>query len=114
VRNPALRKKEGVMKLKLSVFLGNVGSCSDRFCSTYGKPYSITELFARVATINPVGAGDAFIGGFLAAYDKFGTDNEKLYSWAAAASACTAQSKGLLWPPDMFNEILKRVSIEIE
>jgi tagatose 6-phosphate kinase len=66
-----------------------------------------------VEAINPVGAGDAFIGGFLAAYDKFGADTEKLYSWAAAASACTAQSEGLLWPPERFIETLERVSIGI-
>jgi tagatose 6-phosphate kinase len=67
-----------------------------------------------IEAVNPVGAGDAFIGGFLAAYDRFGNDRERLYSWAAAASACTAQSKGLIWPPDMFDEMLKRVSVEIK
>jgi tagatose 6-phosphate kinase len=65
-----------------------------------------------IEAISPVGAGDAFIGGFLAAYDRFGNDREKLYSWAAAASACTAQSKGLLWPIGKFDEIIKRVCIE--
>lgn len=34
-----------------SVFLGNVGSCIDRYCPAYGKNFSITELFDRVKTI---------------------------------------------------------------
>ncbi len=42
------------MKLKLSVFLGNAGSCSDRFCSAYGKPYSMEELFERVASVGGI------------------------------------------------------------
>ncbi len=36
---------------KYSVFLGNVGSCSDRYCGAYGRPYSIEELFQRAATV---------------------------------------------------------------
>jgi xylose isomerase len=47
-------KEVNFMKLKLSVFLGNAGSCSDRFCSAYGRPYSITELFDRVASVNGI------------------------------------------------------------
>ncbi len=39
------------MKRNYSVFLGNVGSCSDRYCAAYGKPYSIEELFQRAATV---------------------------------------------------------------
>lgn len=38
-------------KEKFGVILGNVGSCSDRFCSSYGKPYTVAELFERVAQI---------------------------------------------------------------
>lgn len=36
---------------KYSVFLGNVGSCSDRYCAAYGRKYSVEELFRRVASI---------------------------------------------------------------
>ena len=36
---------------KYSVFLGNVGSCLDRYCPAYGRDYSVSELFDRVATI---------------------------------------------------------------
>ena len=38
-------------KRKYSVFLGNVGSCSDRYCAAYGRKYSVKELFQRIATI---------------------------------------------------------------
>jgi tagatose 6-phosphate kinase len=78
------------------------------------KNHIIRARVTGVEAVNPVGSGDAFIGGFLTAYDRFGMDAHKLYSWSMAASACTAQSKGLLWPPDIFNEILKRVSIDIK
>lgn len=37
---------------KYSVFLGNVGSCSDRYCPAYGDPYTIRQLFERVGSIN--------------------------------------------------------------
>ena len=36
---------------KYSVFLGNLGSCSDRYCAAYGKPFSIEDLFQRAATV---------------------------------------------------------------
>ncbi|MFZ4779652.1 MAG: TIM barrel protein, partial [Terrimicrobiaceae bacterium] len=39
------------MKRKYSVFLGNVGSCSDRYCAAYGRTYSLPELFERAASI---------------------------------------------------------------
>ena len=39
------------MKRKYSVFLGNVGSCSDRYCAAYGRTYSLRELFERAASI---------------------------------------------------------------
>lgn len=39
------------MNTKYSVFLINVGSCSDRYCGAYGEKYSITQLFDRVASI---------------------------------------------------------------
>ncbi len=39
------------MKRNYSVFLGNVGTCFDRYCPSYAKPFSIEELFERVASI---------------------------------------------------------------
>jgi len=62
--------------------------------------------------VNAVGAGDAFIGGFLAAYDQFGHQKEVLCSWATAAGTCTARSPGLLWPRDQFERVLETLEIE--
>jgi xylose isomerase len=39
------------MNRKYSVFIFNVGSCFDRYCSAYGKPYNLDELFDRIASI---------------------------------------------------------------
>jgi xylose isomerase len=46
------------VKEKYSVFLGNVGSCSDRFCPAYGRDYTFGELFERVASIEGIDAVD--------------------------------------------------------
>jgi len=46
------------MNRKHSVFLGNVGSCFDRYCPAYGEAYSDRELFERVHTIPLVTAVD--------------------------------------------------------
>jgi xylose isomerase len=42
------------MKKKFSVFLGNVGSCYDRFCRAYGPDFTIAELFERVKSIDSI------------------------------------------------------------
>lgn len=39
------------MKRKYSVFLHNVGSCSDRYCPVYASPFSTRELIERAASI---------------------------------------------------------------
>jgi xylose isomerase len=39
------------MKKKFSVFLSNVGACSDRYCAQYAPPFSVRELFQRAAAI---------------------------------------------------------------
>ena len=44
--------------LKYSVFLGNVGSCFDRYCTEYAKPFSLEELFERAASIEKLDAVD--------------------------------------------------------
>ncbi len=46
------------MKLKYSVFLGNVGHCFDRYCPEYSKPFSLEELFERAASIPQLDAVD--------------------------------------------------------
>lgn len=46
------------MERNYSVFLGNVGSCMDRYCPEYAKPFSIEELFDRVKTIPLLSAVD--------------------------------------------------------
>ncbi len=46
---------------KYSVFLGNVGSCSDRFCKAYGRPYTPEELFDRVASIEGITGVDLVV-----------------------------------------------------
>lgn len=45
-------------KRKYSVFIDNVGSCSDRYCSAYGKYFSIEEKFERAASIPLLSAVD--------------------------------------------------------
>jgi len=40
------------MKRKYSVFLGNVGTCFDRYCPSYAKSFTTKELFDRVASID--------------------------------------------------------------
>lgn len=46
------------MKLKYSVFLGNVGHCFDRYCPEYSKPFTLEELFDRAAAIPQLDAVD--------------------------------------------------------
>lgn len=45
-------------KRKYSVFIDNVGSCNDRYCSSYGRKYSIEEKFERVKSIPLLSAVD--------------------------------------------------------
>ena len=46
------------MKLKYSVFLGNVGHCFDRYCPEYSTPFTTAELFRRAAEIPQLDAVD--------------------------------------------------------
>jgi len=39
---------------KMSVILANVGSTSDRYCSSYADPYTIEQMFDRVKSIKGV------------------------------------------------------------
>lgn len=49
------------LKNRLSVILGNVGSCSDRYCPAYDRTYSVEEMFERAASIEGV-RGIEFVG----------------------------------------------------
>jgi 1-phosphofructokinase family hexose kinase len=62
--------------------------------------------------VNPVGAGDAFVGGFSAAYDRFGDDRKQLFRWASAAGTASARSAGLLFSPDTFEKAMAALVIE--
>ncbi len=46
------------MKLKYSVFLGNVGNCFDRYCAEYSAPFTMEELFDRATSIGKLSAVD--------------------------------------------------------
>ena len=46
------------MRRKYSVFLGNAGTCLDRYCPEYAKPFTTAELFERVAGIPLVSGVD--------------------------------------------------------
>lgn len=46
------------MNRKYSVFIFNVASCADRYCSAYGRPYSMAEMFDRVRSIPQLSAVD--------------------------------------------------------
>ncbi len=65
-----------------------------------------------VKAVNPVGAGDAFVGGFASALDRFGEKDETPFSWAAAAGTAAAASKGLLFSTDMFYRIKENLIVE--
>ncbi len=62
--------------------------------------------------VNPVGAGDAFIGGYMAAFSRFGDDPMSSFRWALAASACTARATGITWPPGEFDDALRTIELE--
>ena len=44
--------------MKYSVFIFNVASCSDRYCSAYGREFSMEEMFDRVKSIDEISAVD--------------------------------------------------------
>ncbi len=46
------------MDIKYSVFISNVASCNDRYCSAYGREFSIEEMFQRVRSIQSISAVD--------------------------------------------------------
>lgn len=49
------------MGYRFSVFLGDVGSCFDRYCRAYGKPFKIEELFSRVASVEGITGVDLVV-----------------------------------------------------
>jgi xylose isomerase len=46
------------MEPRYSVFLANVGHCSDRYCPQYSEPFSVEELFARASSIDRLSGVD--------------------------------------------------------
>lgn len=49
-----------------SVFIDNVGSCNDRYCGAYGRPFTIEEKFDRVKSIPLLSAVDIVLSpGFI-------------------------------------------------
>ncbi len=46
------------MNRKYSVFIFNVASCNDRYCSAYGREFSMEEMFDRVKSIEKLTAVD--------------------------------------------------------
>ncbi len=46
------------MKRNYSVFIFNVASCNDRYCSAYGKEFTMEEMFDRVKSIKELSAVD--------------------------------------------------------
>lgn len=76
----------------------------------FTKENTVCVSCREKSKINPVGAGDAFVGGLAAAFDRFGMNKERLYAWAVAAGAATAGSTGLIWHKSMFEKLLRRLS----
>lgn len=46
---------------KYSVFIDNLGSCNDRYCGAYGRPFSIEEKFDRARSIDLLTAVDVVL-----------------------------------------------------
>lgn len=62
--------------------------------------------------VNPICAGDAFVGGFMAAYDQFPESTLECFRWAVAAGTATASVEGLLWERQAFDRFLRRVEVQ--
>ncbi len=58
------------MERKYSVFIFNVASCCDRYCSAYGREFSMEEMFDRVKSIEKLSAVDLVMN------DMFKNDKE--------------------------------------
>lgn len=64
-----------------------------------------------VRALNPVCAGDAFVGGFLACWDRKPGSIVDGFKWALAAGSATASVKGLMWERRLFDDLLERVVV---
>ncbi len=73
------------------------------------RQYAVRPGGARA--VNPVGAGDAFVGGLASALDRFGAEEKTLFSWAVAAGSAAAESRGLLFSVGRFEEIREGLSV---
>ena len=81
--------------------------------AVFFSPGRTVRIKAGVSeAVNPVGAGDSFVGGFSAAYDRFGDVREHLFRWAAAAGTASARSAGLIFSHDDFEKAMGSLVIE--
>jgi tagatose 6-phosphate kinase len=81
--------------------------------SLFITAYRAVRITARAPeAVNPVGAGDAFVGGFAAAYDRFGNEPDRLFRRAAAAGTACAGTAGLLFSPEAFEAAAESLAIE--
>jgi 1-phosphofructokinase family hexose kinase len=91
---------------------GNVAlTLGERGAILFTKGGAVAAKAAAVKGTNPIGAGDAFVGGFAAATDADLPEPE-CFRWAVAAATCTASSPGLLWERSYFDSILRGVALE--
>lgn len=66
----------------------------------------------RGPAVNPVGAGDAFVAGLAASFDKTGRWDHTAFSHAVAAGTACARSRELLWHDDRIEDIMAEISIQ--
>ncbi len=98
----ALRSLLGVVP-HIALTMGGEGAILlDRHGCTRGR-------IPSVDAVNPICAGDAFVGGFMAAFDREPGNLSDCFRAALAAGTATASVPGLLWDPALFNSLLKRV-----
>jgi tagatose 6-phosphate kinase len=82
-----------------------------------GSLFITADRTTRITTgvsnaVNPVGAGDAFVGGFAAAYDRFGDERDRLFRWAAGGGTACARSTGLRFSRESFEAATASLVIE--
>ncbi len=101
---------------KLKVFSGKTGmtalTMGERGAVFISHEGAFRVFSNKAAHVSSIGAGDAFIGGFAAAYERFGIESDEVFKWAVAAGTSTAGSKGLMWPGTRFDDALRDIVVE--
>lgn len=95
----------------VSVFALSLGGGGATFI-TREETIAVTPPRGRPA-VNPVGAGDAFVAGLAASFDKTGRWDHTAFSHAVAAGTACARSRELLWHDDHIEDIMAEISIQI-